>query len=194
MFNLLLEPIIFESIFSYHASSKTALTAEPAFRPVPPEAGISLTIQDLNFFVIAYGTVLAFVIGTSNKFLYASRDAFLTAIETSGHFETPNHILPFQFHIKIVALKDILLHQVVTLVTLLTSSILSSNSVGCLFSLSKLITKNYILKGVTYLIKTLSNHQQKQPLFNDIRNHFYQKLLFLFSFPTILFIILYQQA
>jgi hypothetical protein len=60
--------------------------------------------------------------------LYASFDAFFTATETSFHFETPSHILPFLLPTITVALKDILLPQVVTLVTLLTSSKISSNS------------------------------------------------------------------
>jgi len=72
--------------------------------------------------------VNALVKGTSNIFLYASREAFWTAMETSGHLETPNQIFHFLLPTKTVALKDILLPQVVTLVTLLTSSIISSNS------------------------------------------------------------------
>lgn len=65
---------------------------------------------------------------TVNMFLYASREALLTAELTSGHLERPIPILHFLFPTKTVALKDIFLPHVVTLVTLLTSRRSSSNS------------------------------------------------------------------
>jgi hypothetical protein len=46
---LLLDQIIFDKIFSYQANSRTDLTAEPAFIPVPDDAGRILTTADLNF-------------------------------------------------------------------------------------------------------------------------------------------------
>jgi len=64
--------MIFESIFSYPASSRTDLTAEPAFIPVPIDAGISLTTADLNFLTTGYGTVFHAATGTTKTFLYAS--------------------------------------------------------------------------------------------------------------------------
>jgi hypothetical protein len=45
--SLLFAPTIFERIFSYQASSRTALNDEPAFKPVPGAAGINFTIHAL---------------------------------------------------------------------------------------------------------------------------------------------------
>jgi len=59
-------------MFEYPASSNTDLIDEPALTQVPSEAGNNFTKQALYFKEIGYGTVLCFVKGTSNKFLYAS--------------------------------------------------------------------------------------------------------------------------
>jgi hypothetical protein len=143
---LLFDQTILDNIFSYPANSKTALTEDPALRPVPAFAGNSFTKHDLYFVLVIYGTVLSFVKGTTYIFLYASREALDTAIETSAPFATQSHIFPFLFPTKIVALNDILLPHVVTLVTLLTSSNNSSNSFFVLSLLPPLIsTINYII-------------------------------------------------
>ena len=128
LFNLLFEPTILDKMFSYPANSNTHLTDDHAFRPVPAEAGKSLTRHALYFVVIEYGTVFPAVIGTINIFLYASRDALLTAEETSSHLDTPIQIFPFLLPAKTVALKESFLPPVVTLVTLLISNKSSSNS------------------------------------------------------------------
>jgi len=47
LFNLFVVQTIFESILVYHANSKTLLTEEPAFKPVPGAAGNNLTFADL---------------------------------------------------------------------------------------------------------------------------------------------------
>ncbi|MEI8252171.1 MAG: hypothetical protein WCG25_00080 [bacterium] len=79
--------------------------------------------------------------------MYASFDAFFTAEVTSLPFDKPIQIFHFLFHTKTVALNDNLLHQVVTLVTLLTSNKISSNSFCVLFfsQFSGLIKNNYII-------------------------------------------------
>gem|GEM_PF-1193966 len=150
LFNLLFEPIIFDNIFSYHANSRVALTEEPAFNHVPLAAGMIFTVHALYLFIIAYGTVLPLVIGTLNIFLYASFAAFFTAEVTSTHLDKPSQIFHFLSQTKTVALKDILLHQVVTLVTFLTSKSSSSNSFFVL-SFPSTIKYYYISKYFKFL-------------------------------------------
>lgn len=50
LFNLFGLPIIFERIFVHPTKSSTILTEEPAFKPVPGAAGISLTCAPLYLF------------------------------------------------------------------------------------------------------------------------------------------------
>jgi hypothetical protein len=140
--SLLLDHTILERTFSYPASSNTALTEEPALSPVPALAGKSFTKHALYFMPIGYGTVKFLVRGTWNIVLYASREALWTAVVTSGHFAKPIQIFHFLFHAKTVALNDIFLPHVVTLVTLLTSSNSSSNSFFVLSLFQDLIGKN----------------------------------------------------
>jgi hypothetical protein len=45
--------MIFERMFVYPASSNTERNAEPAFRPVPAEAGRTLMIADLYLKVVS---------------------------------------------------------------------------------------------------------------------------------------------
>jgi len=48
LFNLLFVQTILERILLYQANSKTDLTADQAFKPVPDAAGSNLIIADLN--------------------------------------------------------------------------------------------------------------------------------------------------
>jgi hypothetical protein len=84
------------------------------------------------------------VIGTKNIALYASFVAFFTAVVTSTPLAKPKPIFHFLFHTKTVALKDILLPQVVTLVTFLTSKRSSSNSFFVL-SFPSIINNDYYI-------------------------------------------------
>ncbi|OQB41769.1 MAG: hypothetical protein BWY04_00661 [candidate division CPR1 bacterium ADurb.Bin160] len=154
LFSLLFDHIILDKIFSYPAKSKTDLTEDPAFNHVPCVAGNNLTIHALYLLVTAYGTDFSFVIGTLNIFLYASFDAFFTAEVTSAHLDKPNQIFHFLSHTKIIALNDILLHPVVTLVTFLTSKRISSNSFFVLSFLSAIkyyYTNKYVLLFIILL-------------------------------------------
>lgn len=130
----LFDPMIFDRILENHASSRTVLTDDHAFRPVPVVAGRSITIHDLYFCVIIYGTDHDLVTGTAVTFLYASCVALETAIETSLPLPTPRPICPALSHTNTVALNLILLQPVVTFVTFLTSKRDSSNH--CNFSLA----------------------------------------------------------
>jgi len=82
-----------------------------------------------------------------------------TAIETSAPFATQSQIFHFLFPTKTVALKDILLHHVVTLVTLLTSNKSSSNSFFVLSLFPPFIgTINYIINNIYKAIQPSLNH------------------------------------
>jgi hypothetical protein len=65
----LLDPIILDKTFSYHANSNVDLTDDQAFNQVPFAAGSILTIHALYLFTIEYGTDLFLFIGTINMFL-----------------------------------------------------------------------------------------------------------------------------
>jgi len=72
LFNLLLEPIILESIFLYQANSKTNLTEDQAFNQVHSAAGIILITDALFLTVIGYKIDPQVVIFKSLICLYAS--------------------------------------------------------------------------------------------------------------------------
>lgn len=72
LLSLLFVPMIFDRMFVYPASSATERRAEPAFKPVPGAAGMSLIIADLYLYDTGYGTDPDSVIGVTLMFLYAS--------------------------------------------------------------------------------------------------------------------------
>ena len=99
MFNGLLEPNCFASIFFTPTSSRIVRTDPPAITPEPGADGLMITLAAPERPVIRCGIELSFVIGTLIRCFFPSVTAFLTAPITSLALPTPTPTCPFSFPI-----------------------------------------------------------------------------------------------